>query len=735
MAIRWKKARGRRLTPERARPLDVAGRFDGLPSPRGVSRILIVLLFFVATVTLLFLGNPPLDIRPGEVAQKHYVSRVRFMCEDQELTEKLREARRQEQPNVYVSDMEVVTGMVDAVTAELKGSIPAGAGGEEKKLPGRAALLGAIEAMGPKQTDDAVKAIFADARRRGVIDDLKRTTETKLNNRVIVVFNRPEDVRRQVRVDETISLQNGLQEFLKEEIALHFSKLSEDARAELLAVLLRCFKLPTLKLDTVETEKAREETAKTVLPQMRTIEKGAVLLARGATTTPYDVYLLDQERAEYTRTEPPVQRVERLLGSGLLVFLAFLILGVYIRRFEDALVRSNNRLFMLAALSFGVLAIAKVFVFKGWPLYLVPLPLEGIIVALAYGPQFALMVTLAVAAFIAVVTGHSFDFFIIFMAGGAASVLTTRDVRNRTRLIHVGIFTGIVLCAATWTVGLLEGQKLTRRFWESLMFQDGLLALGNGVLVGLVVTSLLPLIERVFGIMTDISLLEWCDQNQPLLRKMVLEAPGTYHHSLVVGNLAEAAAEAINANALLSRAGACFHDIGKLNKPEYFVENVGNDHSKHDRLSPTLSTLIITAHTKDGAELADSYDLPDPIRGIILQHHGTTLVEFFYEKAKRLAAENGGPVVQEEFFRYRGPLPQTKEAAIVLLADSVESASRTLAEPTPSHVRQLVRDVSEKKLMDSQFVESGLTLTDVRQIEESLIRGLTAIFHSRIRYR
>ncbi|NOZ23673.1 MAG: HDIG domain-containing protein [Planctomycetes bacterium] len=734
MAIRWKKAKGRRVAPERARAVGNRRRFDALPSPRGISRVFIILLFYVATVALLFFGNPPLDIRPGEVAHKHYISRVRFTCEDQELTEKLREAKRQEQPNVYVSDRGIVTAMSDAVTAELKGGLLAGTGADGKSSK-RTALLAEIKKMGAKQAADAVRAIFVDARRRGVIDDLKRTTETKLNNRVIVVLDKPEGVERQVRVDETISLQNGLKEFLKEEIGLHFSKLPEEARTEILSILLRNFKFTTLKLDAGETAKAREEAAKTVPPQMRTIEKGAVLLAQGATTTPYDAYLLEQERAEYARSEPAVRRIEKLVGSILLVLIAFVILGVYIYRFEGSLVRSNNRLFMLATLCFATLFIAKLFVFKAWPLFLVPVPLVGIIVALAYGQQFALMLTFAVAAFIAVVAGHSFDFFIIFMAGGAASVLATRNVRNRTRLIHVGILAGVVLCAATWTVGLLGGQRITRLFWESLMFRDGLLALGNGVLVGLAVTSLLPLIEKAFGIMTDISLLEWCDQNQPLLRRLVLEAPGTYHHSLVVGNLAEAAAEAIGANALLARAGAYFHDIGKLNKPEYFVENVGNDHSRHDHLSPTMSTLIITAHTKDGAELADHYDLPGPIRDMILQHHGTTLVEFFYEKAKRMAADNGGPAADEDFFRYRGPLPRSKEAGIVLLADSVESASRTLSEPTPAHVRQLVREVSAKKLMDSQFVESGLTLTDIRQVEDVLIRGLTAIFHSRIRYR
>ena len=735
MAIRWKKAKGRRIAPERGKPIRRARRFADLPPSKSVIRILIVMLSYIATVLILYFGTPPLDIRPGETAEKHYISRVTFSCEDKDLTELRKERKRQEQPNVYVSDEEVVSAMQNAVIATLKGSIPPQAAANGKSVPKIDALREQVKAMGEQQTAEAIGAVFALARSVGVIDEAQRVDEQRLNHRTVIVLNTPENEKRAVRVDETISLQKELPQFLKRQVDRHFAKMPADAKTQLLAILVGNFRSPTLKRNAEETNKAREEAAKTVPPQIRKIQKGSVILARGATATQQDIFLLENESAEYARGEPVGVRIEKLVGSALLVLFGYALMAVYVYRYQEALIRSNNRLFMLVLLCLLVLAVVKVFVYKGWALHAAPVPLVSIISTLAYGQQFGLVISLALSIITAVVAGNSFEFFAIFMIGSATAVLATRKVRNRSRLVHVGILTGLALSAATWAMGLLEGQKLTKLFWNSPVFRDGVWSLANGVLVGIIVTGLLPLLERVFGIVTDISLLEWCDQNQPILRKLVLEAPGTYHHSLLVGNLAEAAAETVGGNALLARAGAYYHDIGKLNKPEYFVENVGEEHSKHSILSPTLSTLIITAHTKDGAELAEAYDLPEAIRDMIVQHHGTTLVEYFYEKAVRQATKDNGETVDESLFRYRGPLPRSREAGIVLLADSVESASRTLSEPTPSRIRQLVREVSSKKLMDSQFVESGLTLTDIRQIEDSLIRGLTAIFHSRIRYR
>jgi cyclic-di-AMP phosphodiesterase PgpH len=248
-------------------------------------------------------------------------------------------------------------------------------------------------------------------------------------------------------------------------------------------------------------------------------------------------------------------------------------------------------------------------------------------------------------------------------------------------------------------------------------------------------TALLPWIEKLFDVQTDLSLLELGDASHALLQELARRAPGTYNHSINVASLGEAAAEAIGANGLLVRVGAYFHDIGKMVKPGYFVENQGQAPSRHESLMPAMSTLVIIAHVKDGAELARRHHLPQSLIDFIEQHHGTTLVEYFYDQAaKQSANDPDRGEVDETSFRYPGPKPQRKEAAVMMMADAVESASRTLVDPTPARIEGLVHELARKRLLDGQFDECGLTLRELSLIEESLAKSLTAVYHSRIKY-
>jgi putative nucleotidyltransferase with HDIG domain len=248
-------------------------------------------------------------------------------------------------------------------------------------------------------------------------------------------------------------------------------------------------------------------------------------------------------------------------------------------------------------------------------------------------------------------------------------------------------------------------------------------------------TGLLPLVEKIFGVQTDLSLLELGDSSHPLLRRLAQRAPGTYNHSINVASIAEAAADEIGANGLLVRVGAYFHDIGKMFKPEYFVENQSTGVNQHDALQPAMSTLVIIAHVKDGADLARSHHLPKPIIDFILQHHGTTLVEYFYQEATRRSENDPHTeTVSDQDFRYPGPKPQTLEAAVMMLADTVESASRTLVDPTPSRIQGLVDKIAQNKMGDGQFDECGLTFQQLAIIRRSLVKSLTAIYHARVKY-
>jgi cyclic-di-AMP phosphodiesterase PgpH len=335
------------------------------------------------------------------------------------------------------------------------------------------------------------------------------------------------------------------------------------------------------------------------------------------------------------------------------------------------------------------------------------------------------------------------------LISGFAAVSLTLQVRRRSKLVRAGFGVGLAIWLLSLAFGLIGPINLlpsgAANDWRMIGLQSAY-AIGNGILTAMVVGGALPILEQLFQVTTDISWLEASDLNHPLLRRMTIEAPGTYHHSLVVANLAEAAAESIGANATLCRVCAYFHDVGKLVKPEYFTENMNFERNPHDDLAPTMSALIIIAHVKEGVDLALKHKLNHRIIDIIQEHHGTSLVYYFYQRAMQHQedARAGGkimnmreediPEVREESFRYPGSKPQTKESAIVSLADIVESASRSLSKPTPQKVEQLVNELIEERIADGQLDECDLTLGDLRIIAERFRFTLMTMMHSRIAY-
>ncbi len=303
------------------------------------------------------------------------------------------------------------------------------------------------------------------------------------------------------------------------------------------------------------------------------------------------------------------------------------------------------------------------------------------------------------------------------------------EIRDRSKLIIVGGAAAAAMVIATAAVGAEEMEPMAF-IWSNCLHVGA-----AGFAAGFVVLGILPFIEKAFRITTGMTLLELGDTSQPLLRRLALEAPGTYNHSLGVATLAEGAAESIRVNSLLCRVGSHYHDIGKINKPDYFVENQMGGENRHLNLSPTLSLRIIQGHVKDGIELAKEYNLPSSIQALIQQHHGTTVVEYFYSKAVRQSDQQPDaacPAATE--FRYEGPKPRSKEAAIVMLCDVVESACRSLAEPTASRLEAKVHELARLRLEDGQFDDSDLTLSDLQRIERAIIKTLLGIYHGRIIY-
>lgn len=348
--------------------------------------------------------------------------------------------------------------------------------------------------------------------------------------------------------------------------------------------------------------------------------------------------------------------------------------------------------------------------------------------------QLSFLMAFLSSVLVGLLADGDFSLMLISFVGCLTGAYTVRGARTRGQLINAGFYTGLMQVACSlllnWEIfSLLPKEKFFVTHFLTQYVQPFFV---NGLIAAFAVMATSKIFEWTFGVMTNFSLLELADFNQPLLRRMILEAPGTYHHSLLVSNLAESAAEAIGANALLTRVGALYHDIGKMVKPEYFTENQLHAGNKHDNLEPSMSRLVILNHVKEGIELAEKYKLNSRIVDFIPQHHGTGLIHYFYQKALEERAE--GEEVDEENFRYPGPKPQTKETALVMLADSVEGATRALDEPTPTKIDELVRKVINNRFIDGQLDECNLTLKEIEKICSTFSRVLAAMHHSRVKY-
>jgi putative nucleotidyltransferase with HDIG domain len=321
---------------------------------------------------------------------------------------------------------------------------------------------------------------------------------------------------------------------------------------------------------------------------------------------------------------------------------------------------------------------------------------------------------------------NRFNMFLFFLLSSIVGSYWVRTCKERGTLIKAGLKVGLVNILVATGLHMFSGSGL-----ELKLVWDWTFGLAGGVSSGILATGFAPVVEMMFGYSTDIKLLELANLDRPILRKLMLEAPGTYHHSVVVGSLVEAAADAVGANPLLAKASGYYHDIGKIKKPLYFIENQIGSENKHDKLAPSMSSLILTAHVKDGVEIAKNHKLGKAIIHIIQQHHGTSLIAYFYEKARQ---QKGEKAVKMENFRYPGPKPQTKEAGLVLLADAVEAASRSLENPTPSRIKGLVQRIINKMFLDGQLGECELTLRDLHEIARSFNKILPGIHHHRIEY-
>ena len=485
----------------------------------------------------------------------------------------------------------------------------------------------------------------------------------------------------------------------------------------------------SLDIDRESTTKAKADAVAKTPQQFARYAEGDLLAPAGKPITADELVLLEREHDEYVRQQDVRQRAGRAASMVGLFIAMFTLAGFYLHLHHREVLDDLGHVATLLGLSIVTVVLCLLSANENWQAEIVPLLVFAMTVAIAYDEDLALLLAAEVALVVVVGLGHGLGDYVTLTAAAAATIFWMGRIRSRSKLIYVGLWAGAVALATQVGAHLLE----ERPFDMQLLEEAGRLGVWT-LLAGFLMTGLLPFIERSFGVLTDLSLLEVGDVAHPLLQELVRRAPGTYNHSINVASIGEAAAEAIGARGLLVRVGAYFHDIGKMLKPAYFVENQGQE-NRHESLVPAMSTLIIIAHVKEGAELARQYNLPRPIVDLIAEHHGTTLVEYFYRRAtERQQTDPNGTEIDEQTYRYPGPKPSTRESAVLMLSDAVESASRALTEPTPARIASLVHDLAMKRLLDGQFDECRLTLEELELIEQSLVKSLTAVYHGRVKY-
>jgi putative nucleotidyltransferase with HDIG domain len=700
----------------------------------GMTSLLVAGGFCLATIVILLMREDVVRYRPGQWTRNNIVSRVDFTYRDEKQLAAAHQAARAATPRVYkLADTDPwktvqeellalpdrVKGMtLDEVPPELKSVLDVGSLSKIQEYD-----------SGPQRAkyEEWVNKYIADLRGLGMVIIPTDQREEDFGH-FIVIPGAPAPIRAETTLTPKMS----------EEIAPRLNRLAVEnfpllLQSKIVALTLRRVSSTHL-VDEAATVEAKNRAEQAVPSTAGDVEKKASMTivdvaAGGGEIKQEDWLLLKAENDAYLRTLGSARWGQRAGLAGI-VLLITIIMSAYVARFQKRIVRNHMRAMAIALLMLSMLLLAQLAALGSSTLYFfgtAPTILVAMILAIAYDQRFALGMATLHAVLVTIALNTDVSSLLILESGVVTCCFLMDDLRTRSKLIEIGGATAMAMIAATAAAGFLQFDPM------QYIARNCLYAGAAGLADGFVVLGILPFIEKAFRITTAMTLLELADASQPLLRRLSLEAPGTYNHSLQVATLAEEAADTIGANSLLCRVGAYYHDIGKINKADYFVENQSDGTNRHINLSPSVSLLIIIGHVKDGIEMAREYNLPTSLFPFIQQHHGTTLVEFFYQRACDTTAPDQ-PNVDETQYRYPGPKPKTKEIAILMLSDAVESACRAMPEPTASRIETLVHEIAMRRLQDRQFDESDLTMRDLESIERSLVKTLLGIYHGRIAY-
>ncbi len=718
---------------------------------------LCMLLTVAAMGIVTQIWNPPFPFRLNAIPYRSIVCNTPFAVESLDGRARAEERVRQETPHIYVNDPQppiqlrealwnTVAALVhfpdyDQLTAKDK---------EAWRDFLRPSLMERDLLHDPKQAFDQfyeyfkndpkldrfnaiLKRVFTPLEVYGVLTELN-FGPTEGNQERIMVYRLGESPDKAVAVKVSdVLIRDGARLFE----SLRWEMQNEPV-ARRIFQWIRSQLRDTLKKDEKATTTAMQAAVAAVGVVMLEYVPGQTLVEMGTPLGHREISLLSAEYHESLKKRTPQQKGFRFASISVMMIVLLAISWGFVRRRERRRPKSRKAVFATLFAMFLTVALAK-----GLDLYsqeiadweLLPLLIFVQIVSVLYSWELAIVFSTVLILFISIGLGFDNGVLIVLVGTTVSMALQLGRLRSRKKLVTVSVMSGILAFLLTFSVGIIGGRLIG---WP--LFIDSSLNLLWTMLAGFVMTGLLPFIEGPFGILTDMSLLELGDVSHPLLQSLVRLAPATYGHSMAVGTIAETAAEAIGARGLMTRVGAYYHDIGKIMKPEYYSENQGGTGNIHDMIEPQVSTIVLVAHVKDGVDLVRQHRLPQPIIDLVEQHHGTSLASFFYGRAATKATKDEqvsgiSQTVEESTFRYPGPKPQSKEAAILMIADTCESACRSMRDiATPNRLENKVRTLIKQKLDDGQFDDSGLTLRELKIIENSVVKSVVAAMHGRVKY-
>lgn len=675
-----------------------------------------------------------ISFKEEEVALADIYAPFGFSYIDREKTRYYREESRKRVQDIYDLDPQIegdIKNKIDELFQDLTGAEDKAEIDRSSRValptwltPSTVRILSGIKKEEQEGVKNKLIRICSFLLKGGIIDSEVKEKLIGQSSFLITVHD-PKSESFRKRLVEQLPTVEDIDTRIKEQVLFYFP---ENRRMRIAAEeIIKKNIAPNLVFNKQETERRKEEAWNSVPEVKKEIKKNQLIVARGQRITRSHLCQL----AELAKKKGSSRFLSTFIGLSLLVFVFIILFWRYIKDFSLSISRFSV-FCLLFSVSLLFLLLAKGIVVFSLPALFIPLSFASMLVAILLNAPMAIFLTMLLSLFSGLIS-NSLDIGILSFVGGIVGVYAVEGVKRRAQLAKAGFLVGLANVFVILSFALLRKPAcfaISAGRQELLqLLRNGLWGMSQGFVSAFMVMGLLPLFEHLFKLTTNISLLELSDFNHPVLKRLIMEAPGTYHHSLIVGNLAESASEAIGANSLLARVASYYHDIGKIEKSEYFSENQKGK-NRHDKLTPTMSSLIVIKHVKEGVEMARKYNLPRQLIDIIEQHHGTSLVPYFYQRALELGKEE----VSQENFRYPGPKPQTKEAAIVLLADSVEASSRSLDDPTPSRLKALVEKIINDKFIDHQLDECNLALTDLNKISRSFTYVLSGIFHNRIKY-